>query len=200
MEEKDRLVKLCYEALEAHFLDAFGFHITRVACGDAYLSDDLFPVIYFEVRKLKGWLFGVYLEEYNSDTKTLTGEIFSQYKLFIDKFKPSYSTYDGTIDFVFSDTRVTRVISPLDDDIRFIYKEPSLAKARDLFMWDYNTTHHTRVEAFFKVSAHILKLKLEKRIKKSIRTRYARKFKALCEQYFEEVKISLYAARVSRNA
>lgn len=199
MKEKDRLVKLCYDALEKHFLDEFSMHITRVSGDDGYLSDDLFPVIYFEVSEFKGWLFGVYLEGYNSDTKTLSGDLFFQYKMFIDKFKPTYSTYDGTIDFVFREEGVTRVICPLDDDIRFIQKEPSLAKARDLYMWDYNTAHHTRVEAFFKVNAYIFKLKLEKRIKKAIRTRYARKFKALCAHYFDRVKMSLYTAHVTRD-
>lgn len=200
MEEKERLIKLCYEALEEHFLSKFSMHLTRVSPIEGYFSDDLLTVIYFEVRELKGWLFGVYLEEYNSDTKTLSGEIFCQYKIFIDKFKPSYSTYEGTIDFVFDEAHVTRVISPLDDDIRFIQKEPSLAKARDLYAWDYNTSHHTRVEAFFKVNMYILKLTLEKHLKKAIRTRYARKFKALCERYFDQVKVSQYTARVSRNA
>ena len=117
MKDKDRLVKLCYEALEKHFFDTFSFHITRVACQDGYLSDNLFPVIYFEVTELKGWLFRVYLENYDSDTKTLTGDIFCQYKMSIDKFKPTYSTYEGSIDFIFDETRETRVINSLDDEL-----------------------------------------------------------------------------------
>lgn len=111
-------------------------------------------VVHFKVKEAPGWLFGLWyrVKEETYDKKTrlvLHYELFAQYEQFIDKFKPSASTFEVE-NGVYSYVPGAEFNVSVWDSVRmfkFIITEPALAFCRDIFYWDYNEEYHSREEA-----------------------------------------------------
>lgn len=129
--------------------------------------DDVCDTVTFKVAEAPGWLFGIwytlkdepdYMDE-NKMVKTLKYQVFGQYELFIDKFKPSRSMfcendwiYDITPDTDFKNIRLAWGLGSM---FLYIINEPALAFCRDVHCWDYNYAYHTREEAEEKMAESI---------------------------------------------
>ena len=129
--------------------------------------DDICDTVTFKVAEAPGWLFGIWYTlkdapshmEEGKVVKVLKYQVFGQYELFIDKFKPSRSLfceedsiYDITPDYEFLGRDVCW---GLESMFLYIINEPALAFCRDVHCWNYNYAYHTREEAEEKMAETI---------------------------------------------
>jgi len=142
-------------------------------------------VMHFNIDGCKNWKFGIW---WNYDKDKLTGEFFCQHKRYLDKFKPSYSIYNYTIEYQVKDGQIVDDgihynIMQIANACRFIKSHPYLAAMKDFRGYDYNVVKQRPVRAFveyyydgfkksFRESMHyrfdmIMKRQLEKYAAKS---------------------------------
>lgn len=106
-------------------------------------------VVHFHIKECPGWLFGIWwtLPDKKSGKKYVSGELFTQYEETIDKFKPSRSEIQTTINAYPDDEEPSCSVWDAVRMINFIREEPYLAFCRDYYGWNYNFQYHTREEA-----------------------------------------------------
>jgi hypothetical protein len=128
--------------------------------------DEDFNTVSFKVAEAPGWLFGIWYtiegEPCDAEGKviqTLKYSVFGQHERFIDKFKPSHSSFceegsicDITPDYEFLSRDINCVLESM---FTYIINEPALAFCRDVHCWDYNYAYHTREEAEQKMAETI---------------------------------------------
>ena len=145
---------LLYDYLPAELADE---GITFTATDVKY--DDICDTVTFKVAEAPGWLFGIwytlkeepgYMRE-GKVVKVLKYQVFGQYELFIDKFKPSRSMFceDDWVHNITPDKDFKEIGLGLGlrSMVLYIINEPALAFCRDVHGWDYNYSYHTREEA-----------------------------------------------------
>ena len=74
-------------------LELSGFHVQDVEFLDGYFifEHGKDTVVYFHIKELRGWKFGIWFQKDNEDIKF---DFFAQYERDIDKFKPSASNLE----------------------------------------------------------------------------------------------------------
>ena len=148
----------CFAALKSG-LAKIGMTVVDEEVGDGYF---LFgygtnSTAEFGIKEVPGWKFGIWFsplkdkgEEAEGDKdgdKDVRGTLFWQVEEFIDKFKPSASTF--TADLCFEGDLSDWEIDEFDaSPLKFTRDEPSLAFCRDVMYWDYNLEYHSRASAF----------------------------------------------------
>lgn len=124
------------EYLDGYFLFAYGTN----------------SVVHFHIKELPGWKFGIW---FNTDEKykdEVYAQIFWQYEDYIDKFKPSASSYVFTINFDIKENEI--ICCPeyeVEKALKFILDEPALAFCKELFYrsdYEYHSRMSARIKKF----------------------------------------------------
>lgn len=117
-------------------------------------------VVQFKLKDCKRWTFGIWFEsDKDKYPAKITASIFAQYDRFIDKFKPTASTFVSELVFL----RKMSWINKHNDwsfmlaSFGMIWKHPYLAIYRDIAYIDYNETYLSPIIAFFKVHNCIMR-------------------------------------------
>jgi hypothetical protein len=164
---------------EKYFVDGYGLF---------YSGSN--SVCHFKLKKYPLWKFGIWLDYEKGENKNDIGsdiinvQMFAQVENFIDKFKPSASSFISNFsfakpmkyieesgEFIRSDDFSFEVSNYYIDKFNLIWTQPSLAIIRDISYEDYNRRYLSPLKAFLLVKE---KFGEEKQI--SNREEKARKF------------------------
>lgn len=186
-----------------------GLTVEEVDFDDGYFLFDTGynSVMHFKIKEAPNWLFGVWLyklqekKPYRVDSKGdyISVSIFAQNELWIDKFKPSASSYSEETKIYYKSEKNNkgRIIKVLDeltvdhkgnldldkykiiDPFKFIWTEPNLAFYAHMNFIDYNQEHVTRKEADEFMKNFLAKEKYDRKFDKKsdkIFTRFFEKY------------------------
>jgi len=153
-------------------------------------------VVHFHVKECKGWKFGIWWEyDEEKEPETLKGKVFCEYEKYVDKFKPSATTYSYDIRFEVKDGKLTEPaefccwdggIMSIKRVCMFIHKCPYVAIEKSWSACNYNVEVQTPVLSFFKYYCRIFREWKDNRIKKICDASLLRLVKEIAKRDFSD--------------
>lgn len=110
------------------------FEFYNILFSDGYLVEgEKDSVIQFKIKGLDNWLFGAWIEKDETSEKYL--EIFCQYEMLIDKFKPSRGSFDINVKYYENDFHIHPEYDfdtiKLEDALTFMKKHEAIFFCRE---------------------------------------------------------------------
>lgn len=152
------LYKRCTELFIDKMLNPYDpndtvFHVEDVEYLDGYFifASGTNSVVHFHIKECPGWKFGIWwsVDGDSKEIEKVNYSFFTQYELFIDKFKPTASCMnaDGSVRLSSCEFDPVDIFWSCQKIINYIYSEPELAFCRDICWIDYNLEYMSREDA-----------------------------------------------------
>lgn len=154
--------KACFEGVKA-YLKKHGVTVEDEEFGDGYFifgkGDN--SVVEFKAKEFPDWSFGVWFYPDEGKEGKARGQLFWQVTDFIDKFKPSASSF--CFDLSFGDDHKCVAPYELEKAIEFMKKDENYCFCIDVAYWNDQYEYHSRFDAWRTKRKIIRKEKLEKK-------------------------------------
>lgn len=154
--------KACFEGVKA-YLKEQGVTVEDEQFGDGYFifgkGDN--SVVEFKAKEFPGWSFGVWFYPDENKEGKAWGQLFWQVTDFIDKFKPSASSF--CFDLSFGDGHKCIAPYELEKAIEFMKKDENYCFCIDVAYWNDQYEYHSRFDAWWTKRKIIFKEKLGKK-------------------------------------
>ena len=155
--------KACFDGVKA-YLKEQGVTVEDERFGDGYFifgtGDN--SVVEFKAKEFPGWSFGVWFYPDEDKKGKAWGHLFWQVTDFIDKFKPSASSFCFKLSF--DDGHECVAPYDLEKAIEFMKKHEDYCFCIDVAYWSDQYEYHSRFEAWRTKRKIVFKEKLEKRL------------------------------------